>query len=301
MEAGEPIISVRNLGIRFRERVQHRQLRSWFVLALQKLLGRTNSEPIRSKWFWALRNVTFDIYEGSSVGLVGLNGAGKSTLIQCLAGIFTPSEGEVVVRGQVTAVLGLNVGFVGEVSGRENIFLVGLLLGFSEQQMQELAPQIIEFSGLGSAIDRPVKYYSSGMKSRLGFAIVSSLEPDILLLDEVLAVGDRSFQKRCQERLDQMLERASTIVLCSHSMDAIRRQCELTLWLHHGRMKMFGPTDEVVAAYEEFLQEVDDSELAVINRKSRKSLLSRPKTAPKQRKQKQKPKQPQRDKELDAA
>jgi len=189
------------------------------------------------------------------LGIIGLNGAGKTTLIKCLAGIYWPTEGSIQVRGAVTPVFGVNPGFVNDMSGRENITLSGLLLGFTRRDMEAMAEEIIEFSGIGDAIDRPVKYYSAGMKARLGFAVVSLLEPEILLLDEMLGAGDKSFKKRCQERLDEMLSKARTIVLCSHSMELIRSLCHVTVWLHKGRLKMFGPTVEVVGCYERFVQE----------------------------------------------
>ncbi len=256
MGSSRNTISVSNLGIRFPDRREkHRGIRSAIGRGLQCLLKRQARGSSESNWFWALKNVTFDLPQGRSLGIIGLNGAGKTTLIKCLAGIYWPSEGVVYVRGAVTPVFGVNPGFAAELSGRENVILSGLLLGFSKSDIERIAPDIIEFAGVGEAIDRPVKYYSAGMKARLGFAVVSLLEPEILLLDEMLGAGDKSFKKRCQERIDEMLSKARTIVLCSHNMELVRNLCDLTVWLHRGRLRMFGPTEQVVSCYEQFVEE----------------------------------------------
>jgi lipopolysaccharide transport system ATP-binding protein len=199
---------------------------------------------------WALHGVSFDLRRGQCMGVVGDNGAGKSTLLKLIAGTLKPSVGSVMQSGRVTAILELGAGFHPEFSGRDNLFFGGGLIGIGQAQMQELQDSIIQFSELGDAIDRPVKTYSSGMVVRLAFALVTAVEPDVLIVDEALAVGDQHFQKKCVERIETFRANGCTILFCSHSLYHVRQLCDVVLWLNQGRQQAWGPTERVLAGYE---------------------------------------------------
>lgn len=207
-----------------------------------------------------LQGVGFEVRAGESVGIVGVNGAGKSTLLKMIAGVLEPSWGQLKVRGRVSALLELGAGFQPEQSGLENIHMKAALLGISQQQLRQKMDQILEFADIGDAIHRPVKQYSSGMVVRLGFAVVASLEPDLLITDEVLAVGDESFQRKCIAWLDNYLARGGTLLLVSHSTYQIRRLCQQALWLHEGRLHMAGDVDQVTQAYSSWHESQRESE-----------------------------------------
>jgi lipopolysaccharide transport system ATP-binding protein len=204
---------------------------------------------------WALRGVSFDLRRGQCMGVVGDNGAGKSTLLKLIAGTLKPSAGAISQTGRVTAILELGAGFHPEFSGRDNLFFGGGLIGIGPAQMQQLQDSIIQFSELGDAIDRPVKTYSSGMVVRLAFALVTALEPDVLIVDEALAVGDQHFQKKCVERIEAFRRNGCTILFCSHSLYHVRQLCDVVLWLDGGRQQACGPTEGVLAAYEAHVRE----------------------------------------------
>jgi homopolymeric O-antigen transport system ATP-binding protein len=197
----------------------------------------------------ALHDVVLQIGRGERVGIIGLNGAGKTTLLKVMCGIYAPTRGHVTVEGDVACLFELATGFEMEATGWDNILTRGLLLGLSAQEIRERMNDIAGFTELGGALDRPVKTYSMGMFVRLAFAVSTSISPDVLLLDEVIASGDIRFQDKAQRRLDEMVERASILVLVSHAMGAIQRSCSRVIWLHEGRVRMDGATDEVVAAY----------------------------------------------------
>jgi lipopolysaccharide transport system ATP-binding protein len=199
--------------------------------------------------FWALRDATFDIERGSTFGLLGQNGAGKSTTLKVLAGIYRPSSGKVIVDGRVSALLELGAGFHGDLTGRENIRLNGAILGLSGRQIGAAMDKIVDFAGIGDFMDLPVKIYSSGMFVRLGFAIAVSLDPEILMVDEVIAVGDEEFQRKCFDHLFQLRKRGTTIVLVTHSLGLIRDMCDKAMWLEHGQIRGLGPAIEVADAY----------------------------------------------------
>jgi ABC-2 type transport system ATP-binding protein/lipopolysaccharide transport system ATP-binding protein len=203
----------------------------------------------RGEDFWALRDATFDIERGSTFGLLGQNGAGKSTTLKVLAGIYRPSSGTVIVDGRVSALLELGAGFHGDLTGRENIRLNGAILGLSGKQIGAAMDKIVDFAGIGEFMDLPVKIYSSGMFVRLGFAIAVSLDPEILMVDEVIAVGDEEFQRKCFDHLFDLRKRGATIVLVTHSLGLIRDLCDRAMWLEHGRIKQLGPATEVADAY----------------------------------------------------
>ena len=199
---------------------------------------------------WALRDVSFELRRGECIGVIGDNGAGKSSLLKLLAGTLQPSLGTIERVGRVTAILELGAGFHPDFSGRENLYFGGSLIGIGHEEMARLEPGIIAFCELGEALDRPVKTYSSGMTVRLAFALVTAVQPDVLIIDEALAVGDQNFQKKCVERITAFRNNGCTILFCSHSPYHIRHLCDRALWLKSGRMEQFGGTEAVLAAYD---------------------------------------------------
>ena len=201
--------------------------------------------------FWALRRVTLSIEPGESIALVGHNGSGKSTLLKTIAGVLMPTEGEVMVQGRISPMIELGAGFDPELSGRDNIYLNGALLGFSRKQMEGKFDRIVAFSELGDFIDMPIKNYSSGMYARLGFAIAQDVEPDILIVDEVLAVGDERFQEKCKARIRDFRTAGITFCFVSHNYEAARELCPRAAVLHHGRLAFDGPIDEGWEKYRE--------------------------------------------------
>jgi len=199
--------------------------------------------------FWALRDVSLSIAPGDSLGIIGENGSGKSTLLKLISRILEPTSGRLRVNGRVAALLEIGAGFHPDLTGRENVFLNGSVLGFSRRQLQACFDDIAEFSELGDFLDTPIRHYSSGMHMRLGFAVAVNLDPDILLLDEVLAVGDEHFQQKCFDRMNRLLREGRTMVLVSHDLGAVSRLCRQAVWLHEGRIRLYGPSPEVVDAY----------------------------------------------------
>ena len=198
---------------------------------------------------WALRDVSFEVHEGQVLGIVGMNGAGKSTLLKILTRITTPTSGRVELRGRVGSLLEVGTGFHPELTGRENVYLNGSVLGMRRQEIQRKFDEIVEFSGVEQFIDTPVKRYSSGMSVRLAFAVAAHLEPEILLIDEVLAVGDAEFQRRCLGRMEDLSNSGRTIVFVSHQMQAVAQLCDRAILLEKGRMTLDGPAGDVVAHY----------------------------------------------------
>ena len=202
--------------------------------------------------FHALRGVSFNLTPGETLGIVGDNGAGKSTLLKILAGTVTPTSGRVVKRGKAAALLELGAGFHPEFTGRQNIYINGSLMGLTDEELKTKEHHIIEFAELSEFIDQPVKTYSSGMYVRLAFSIATSIDPDILIIDEALSVGDQRFQKKCIDRMMGFKEQGKTILFCSHNMYQVGILCEKAMWLRDGRVELFGPTDEVVRTYEDY-------------------------------------------------
>lgn len=205
--------------------------------------------------FEALKNVSFRIFPGEMVGIVGRNGSGKSTLLKIIAGVYTPSAGQVTVRGTIAPLIELGAGFHHELTGRENILLNGLLLGLSKREILEREAKIIEFAELGDFIDSPIKQYSSGMYMRLAFAVATEVDPEILLLDEILGVGDAMFQQKCIARIQDFRKRDKTIVFVSHAIGSVQRLCSRALLLREGSLIADGPPDEVMERYNETLME----------------------------------------------
>ncbi|MDG9698967.1 ABC transporter ATP-binding protein [Ottowia cancrivicina] len=199
---------------------------------------------------WALRDVSFELRRGQCIGVIGDNGAGKSSLLKLLAGTLQPTQGRIERQGRITAILELGAGFHPDFSGRDNLYFGGSMIGISHEEMARLEPEIVAFAGLGEAMSRPVKTYSSGMAVRLAFALVTAVQPDVLIIDEALAVGDQHFQKKCVERITAFKKNGCTILFCSHSPYHIRTLCDVALWLDGGQVKEFGPTEPVLGAYE---------------------------------------------------
>jgi len=204
-----------------------------------------------AEMFWALRHVSLEIAAGDAIALVGHNGSGKSTLLKTIAGVLQPSEGAVAAQGRISPMIELGAGFDGELSGRDNVYLNGALLGFSRKQMESKFQRIVDFSELGDFIDLPVKNYSSGMYARLGFAIAQDVEPDILIVDEVLAVGDERFQEKCKRRIQDFRTAGVTFVFVSHSLQTALELCPRAAVLHHGRLAFDGPTEAAWDRYRE--------------------------------------------------
>lgn len=203
----------------------------------------------------AVKNVSFQVREGEILGIVGKNGSGKSTMLRAIAGIFSPDSGTINLYGHSVSLLSIGVGFQKSLSGKENIMLSGMLLGFSEEEVRRQMPEIIEFAGLGKFINMPVKTYSSGMYSKLAFSITAILKTDIMLIDEVLSVGDAKFKKKSYRKMKELIsEKDRTVVIVSHNNDTLRSLCDRILWLHDGEVKMLGTADEVLPVYEEFMQ-----------------------------------------------
>ncbi|MCL6451905.1 MAG: ABC transporter ATP-binding protein [Acetobacteraceae bacterium] len=215
----------------------------------ERLLGRLRGNP-RPSSFWGLRHVSFHLPPGQTLGVLGRNGAGKTTLLRLIAGIFRPDEGTVEVGGRVSALLGLGMGFRPELSGLENVFLDGLLLGLSRRQIQEWLAEVVEFSELGEFIHQPVRTYSSGMRARLGFSVAVHVDPDVLLLDEILGVGDPAFRKKSAARLRQVILSRKTVILVSHNLGTLAELCEQALWLERGGVVALGPADDVLREYQ---------------------------------------------------
>ena len=209
----------------------------------------------RAREFWALQDVSLRVERGEAWGIIGENGAGKSTLLKLLCGVTLPSQGQLSVRGRVGALLELGVGFHPEYSGRENLYLSGALMGLSRDELQERVPAILDFAGIGDFIDRPLKTYSTGMTVRLAFALATSIEPEILVTDEVLAVGDEAFQKKCIRWMEGFLAGGGTLIFCAHNSYQVKRLCGKALWLHHGKVQAMGVSHAVVQEYSDYIEE----------------------------------------------
>lgn len=236
------MITLNRVGLCYRMPKDKIQSMKEYLVALARGRLRYNS-------FFALSDVSFSVGRGEVLGIVGSNGAGKSTLLKVIAGILTPTSGELRVKGRVVPMLELGSGFDDDLTGRENIFLNGAILGYSEQFLRERFDEIVEFSGLYDFLDVPVRNYSSGMVMRLAFSIASMVEPDVLIVDEILAVGDARFQEKSYTRMLELMHRGTAVLLVSHDLGQIRRLCDRVLWLEGGRVRRLGDTQEVCDAY----------------------------------------------------
>ena len=222
------VVQVENVSKRF---ILHHERPHSFKELVINLFGRNSR---RREEFWALRDISFELSEGEMLGIIGPNGAGKSTVLKLISRILEPTIGHIRVNGRVSALLELGAGFHPDLTGRENIYLNGSLLGFSKKEMARLSDDIVAFSELERFIDTPVKHYSSGMYMRLGFAIAINVQPDILLIDEVLAVGDQAFQKKCLDKIKEFKERGIPVIFVSHNLEAVAKLCTKAIWLEEG-------------------------------------------------------------------
>lgn len=260
-----PVVEVENVSKRFR--LYHERTRS--LKQALMLRGRSSYSE-----FWALQDVSFEIPEGSTFGLIGENGSGKSTLLKCIAKIYRPDSGSVRSRGKLAALLELGSGFHPELSGRENVYLNGAILGLSKKQIDSRFEGIVDFAGIEEFIDQPVKNYSSGMYVRLGFSVAINVDPDVLLVDEVLAVGDASFQQKCLEKFAEYREAGRTVVVVSHAMGQLRNLCDRVAWLEHGKLRAVGTSEGVVDDYVDEIhheRDPDGSGSALLDLQHRKS------------------------------
>jgi ABC-type polysaccharide/polyol phosphate transport system ATPase subunit len=236
-------VSVNNLHIAYRG------LKKTSIRASWKHMGN------KIEIFQALKGVSFEIEEGKILGIIGKNGSGKSTMLRAIAGIFSPDEGTIDLHGHTISLLSIGVGFNKKLTGKENIYLSGMLLGFSEEQIKEKEKEIIDFADIGDFINRPVKTYSSGMYSKLAFAITAILETDIMLIDEVLSVGDVKFKEKSYNKMKELIsDDTRTVIIVSHSLGTIKELCDEVLWLHDGEIKKIGSPDEVIPEYENFME-----------------------------------------------
>ncbi len=241
-------LKVDNVGMKF-------NLSTEKIDSLKDYVLKSIKREVSYDEFWALRNVSFELQPGERLGILGLNGAGKSTLLKVIAGVFKPTEGKVIRNGKIAPLLELGAGFDKQYTGRENIYLYGAVLGYSKEFIDSKYDEIVKFSGLKKFIDVPLMNYSSGMKSRLGFSIATVVEPDILILDEVLSVGDSKFRRKSEKKIMKMFDSGVTVLFVSHSLAQVQRLCNKAMILDHGQVKAFGGIDEVSAIYERMLEE----------------------------------------------
>ena len=242
MTQERPVIELENVGLKYR--LAKQRIPSFKEYAVHWMRGTLVHEE-----FWGLKDISFSIQRGESIGVIGHNGAGKSTLLKVISRVLAPTTGRLAVRGSVMPLLELGTGFDPELTGIENIYLNALLFGRTRAEVDQQVPSIVETSGLGDFIYAPIRQYSSGMWARLGFAVATAWVPDILILDEVLAVGDATFQRRCQERMRSFRDGGSTILLVSHDPSSIGAACSRCLWLEKGRLRADGPARQVLSDY----------------------------------------------------
>ena len=243
-ERGDPVIGFDRVAVRYR--VPHERIGSFKEYAIRRLQGRIDHHE-----FWALHDVTLEVGQGEIFGVIGRNGAGKSTLLKVVSRVLRPTRGRVWIRGQVAPLLELGAGFHPELTGRENVYLNGTLLGHSQREMSERLPEILDFAGLEDFIEAPLRTYSSGMVARLGFAVAMAWKPDVLLLDEILAVGDGTFQRKCLERIHSFCEQGTTVLLVTHDLTTARTLCRQAVWIDGGKVQCAGSSVDVVRAYEQ--------------------------------------------------
>ena len=238
----EPMVEVENVTMRF-------HMNSDRILSLKEFVTTALRGKLEYEDFTALENISFTVNKGETLGLVGRNGAGKSTMLKVISGILKPTKVSVATHGTVVPMLELGSGFDFDLTGKENIFLNGAILGYSEEFLKEKYEEIVAFSELGDFIHSPIRNYSSGMLARLAFSVATMVHPDILIVDEILSVGDAQFQEKSKARMLELMGGGTTVLFVSHSLDQIREMCNRVLWLEHGQLKMYGETNEVCDAY----------------------------------------------------
>lgn len=237
------IIKAENVSMRFR-------LSADRITSMKEYVVRMLTGRLQYKEFWALRNVSFSVEKGEVLGVIGHNGAGKSTLLKVISGILRPTEGSVTVQGNIVPMLELGSGFDFDMTGRENIFLNGAILGYSKEFLTAKYQEIVDFSELGDFIDEPLRNYSSGMMMRLAFSIATVVEPEILIVDEILAVGDADFQAKSKRRMMELMSGGTTVLLVSHTLSQVREMCDKVLWIERGQVQGYGEAKVLCDAYE---------------------------------------------------
>ncbi|MEZ4547527.1 MAG: polysaccharide ABC transporter ATP-binding protein [Thermodesulfobacteriota bacterium] len=288
----EQAIKVIKIGKRYSigERIQYGTLRESVISFTSNALSRFRKKPVENtgpgispnggtgntqNFIWSLKDVSFEVKKGEIIGIIGNNGAGKSTLLKLISGITEPTEGRIEIYGRIGSLLEVGTGFHPELTGKENIYLNGAILGMKRREIERKFDEIVDFSGIDRFIDTPVKYYSSGMRVRLGFSVAAHLEPDILILDEVLAVGDAAFQKKCLGKIDNIASsEGRTVLFVSHDLAAIRSLCHRTILFEDGQIKADGPTSEVVDMYLRSMDSIEDLDIKERKDFDRRSDLS---------------------------
>lgn len=239
-------VFLNNVSVKYR--IPSEAIRTFKEYIIRMVQGR-----IQHKAFWALKDLDLEVKKGEIFGILGRNGAGKSTMLKVVSKVLIPSEGRVWIRGRISPLLQLGAGFHMELTGRENIYLNATLLGHSKKEVDEKLDEILSFAEIGNFIEAPLRTYSSGMQARLGFAVSTAWQPDILILDEVLSVGDIGFQEKCFDRMSKFRDSGATVLMVSHSIDQVRKHCERGLWLEKGEIKTTGPVEKVCDAYQSSL------------------------------------------------
>lgn len=240
-------IIANDIGVVYK--IQHEKHRSLKEAVFNKLRGKGGTEE-----FWALRGVNFEVEQGDVLGVIGKNGAGKSTLLMVLSGILEPDVGKLTLNARNSSLLSIGASFRLELSGKDNIFLNGAFLGLTQEEIENKFDEIVNFADIGDFIDVPVKKYSSGMRARLGFAISASIEPDILLLDELLGVGDVAFKEKSQKKIRELMNKAKTVVIVTHEPNFVKEYCTKAIWINQGRVAEIGKPDKVVSEYLKFIE-----------------------------------------------
>lgn len=236
------VIKLTDVSLKFKlQKQRNPSLKEFFINLITKRVTFSD--------FYALKNINLEVKRGESIGIIGKNGAGKTTLLRIIAGVYKPTSGQVYVKGRIMPIIELGAGFDMELTGSENIFLNGVLLGMTRKEIEEKFDYIVEFSGLKDFINQPLRTYSSGMILRLGFSIATAIDPDIILLDEVFAVGDEEFRKKCIRKIFEFKERGSTFLFVSHNINAIKELCERVIWLEKGEIKKIGIKEEIINCY----------------------------------------------------
>jgi ABC-type polysaccharide/polyol phosphate transport system ATPase subunit len=244
VENNNEVVRLESASVQYR--VPHERIGTFKEYMIRLMQGK-----VKYNSFWALKDVSFSVNQGEIFGLIGQNGAGKSTLLKVIARVLRPTAGRVLVKGRVAPLLEFGAGFHPELTGRENVYLNGAMLGFNQEEMDAKFQGIVDFAELWDFIDAPLRTYSSGMWARLGFSVATDVDPDILIIDEVLSVGDEAFQRKSMERINTFKEQGVTILFVSHNMDVIESMCQRTAWIDQGLLQIVGETSEVIAAYRE--------------------------------------------------
>ena len=243
------VLDVEGVFKKFSRGELHSSLRDLIPALTQRLVRRERPQRLEQREFWALQDVSFSVRRGEAFGIIGANGAGKSTMLKLLTGIMRPTKGSIRVAGRISALIEVSAGFHQDLTGRENIYLNATILGMTKEEIKRRFDAIVNFSGLEEFIDTPVKRYSSGMFARLGFSVAAHVDPDVLLVDEVLSVGDYLFQRKCIERMNSVIASGATVVFVSHNLRAVSNLCQRSLLLDKGKVQMVGPTDDVIRTY----------------------------------------------------